>query len=291
MWTPFDIVGLYYWYASAYMLYMHQDIYSIPPVVQVDPGDPIGQIAGQVLGEKTGSPGTGSRPIYTSDTGSNAYVIYGAALARHQIQNSENQLRFFFESGAGNREWTLAWKMRFHNATPLASEIILESNNGSTSNVGIYAIRRTTGHFINFNLTIGAGTTIVLLDSDLIEDTNWHDVVIRSAGTGANEVSIQIDLATAITTTYSGFLDATDMFNELAFGARNDGNFPVPCDMADLIILNQDISAGDLTNWRNFSQIPTMDPIEPMTGGFGNLIRSENASLTLPSLINARAIG
>ena len=258
MWTPFDIVGIYYWYATAYRLYMHEEQYNSAPVTQVDLGDLVGQVAGQVLGLKTGTSVTGDRPTYTSNISANAYMIFGPSGIRHSIQSSENQFPFFFEEAT--RKWTIAFKIRFHNANASDFEVIIDSNNNNSIFVGINVRRNVGDDFIRCTVSNGIGINILLINSEAITDTDWHDVVIKSDGGGANQVSIQIDLGDLVISEYTNFL-SQNMTNELTFGATATGSSTCPCDIADLIILDSVIGALDLTKWRDFIQFPTMDPI------------------------------
>jgi len=285
--TPKDIVNLYYWQSTAFMLYMFVE--RLTPTTNVTLGSLVGRMEGQVQPTPyiTNAISDAQRPTYTSEGAENAYIIYDPTF-KLSIQNSTNTFRFLYEEAL--RKWTIALKVRFHSSVG-TTELILDSNHGTSSLIGFWLQRNTNGT-LNFAVTSGPGTVLSMVTTDKIDDLFWHDIVITANGDGAGACAIKIDDLTPLTGTYTGFLaDGTNMAENIATGGLSHvTSNGMDGDMADLIILDDLISTQDEIDWRAYSQIPTMDVIAPGGVAFSSLIRSEDASIT-PGIILAREIG
>ncbi len=282
-----DYPGLQYWLSTAYMLYMFQENDSGAGSTNVALGTPVGQMEDQApLVLTTGIGTDGERPTYTNEISANAYIQLPTA-ASFVVRNSTGSFKFINEAP---RIWTIAFKIRFVDASASSTESILGCAGGSAGNVGFF-IQRRLGNFIRFRTLDGSNTASVEINtSTLINDNLWHDIIITSAGDGANDVSVEID-GTPATGTYGAVAisDGTS-FADLTFGSLSSGAQVCECDISDFLIMDQVMSAGDKTDYRATNTFPNMNAITPGGGGFGALIRSQKASLTA-GLLSARGVG
>lgn len=209
--------------------------------------DPVRVVDDPVSSFSVEAPFDVTRPIYNTGAEQGGYLGFTTGSnKRIAAQSSTASFSFIHD----DRTYTVAAKVRFHNAAASAAEVLIDSRNGSSANVGISVLRNTSEQIV-LAVSRGDGNVVHKITStDTITDTDWHQVIVKCNGTTA---SLQIDEGTE-KTAGAGTGGAVDASFDLHFGARSSSaDLPALSDMAHVIVLNQEITAGDLSHWRTYT--------------------------------------
>lgn len=245
-WPPSN---LRFWLCPAYTAHMYKDSpNTTPPSAHATTdGDTVGAMFEPYTGLELISSGTSNSPTLQSDATRLNSLLFTGGNKNIQCQNSKGAFRFIHVDQSA----TIIFWFKAVTALASATEIIVDTNSASSgSSSNGFSVYRTANENIGFILTKGTtGTPAVTITGPVINDTNWHYVVVRIAQ-GSNACTVAVDGGTATTGTISGASSAgADFLYEMQFGLSGASTAPGSFYLDNFAILEGAIAAGDLTSW------------------------------------------
>jgi len=251
--SPADYTRIAFWLPTAFgkSMYKQDNTLQISSHTAAH-GDAVGIIDEAIGGfrvEATSSPSTPTISL----GGGHASGIKFTTAQRLQIVNSKSAFRFIHVA----QNATVAFYIKFTNATTGANEFVLDANDGSSGafTAGLSIYRAGTTGVMNVFLTRGVISFPALsLAGPAITDTNWHLVVVKIAQ-GASASSISVDGSTTTgTITLSAPAAGTDSVYDYAIGEKTSTQANrMAAELGDLIIIDGQIVAGDLTHFSSYN--------------------------------------
>lgn len=246
-WSPLDITGtIFYLQAWNTGSMWVENGNSTPATRPSADGDAVGVIqepAGAFFVRNNSDAG---RPTLASDATVNSSLLFDNNSESLVVADSTKYFRLFQAS----RVWTVLFKVKFASAAGGTANAIIDTQNGTSTNNGIY-IRRNTAGTILIQVSGGGSNIISYSTTDTTAgDDNWHYVRIWSEIQGTAQVHCRIDGGSDNAANYSAVASDTDCTSDMCIGNRTGGSTTLNGRIADLVITNtENVSDADYALW------------------------------------------
>jgi hypothetical protein len=225
-----------------------------PSVHATTDGDTVGQMYEPFSGLELVASSTSNAPTLRSDGTRNNSLLFTGGNRNLKCINSKSAFRFIHI----DQDATIVFWVKMVNALASTTEIIVDTNSASAgSNSNGFSIYRNPSEQIGLTLSKGIAPASLGLNGPVINDTNWHYVVVRIKQ-GSGQSYIQIDGGTPTTGTISGASSpGADFLYDMQFGLGGASSAPGSFYIDNFAIVPGAISSQDLSDFLAFNPART----------------------------------